>query len=83
MKILREYRMGQNTARLIAHNWDSLIFFMESRFLGTAFGAGRDIKKGDPSSPMIFNIVVDAVLRAVLEVVCGPQEARHRMGWAA
>ena len=32
---------------------------------------------------MIFNIVVDAVVRAVLEVVCGPQEAQDNMGWAA
>ena len=32
---------------------------------------------------MIFNIVVDAVLQAVLNVVCGPQEAQHGLGWAA
>ena len=32
---------------------------------------------------MIFNIVADAVVIAVLEVVFGPQEARHGMGWAA
>ena len=32
---------------------------------------------------MIFNIVVEAVVRAMLEVVCDPQEARHGMGWAA
>ena len=44
---------------------------------------GRGVTQGYPASPMIFNIVVDAVSRAVLEVVCGPQEARHGMGWAA
>ena len=32
---------------------------------------------------MIFNIVVDAVMRAFLEVVCGPKEAQHGMEWAA
>ena len=31
---------------------------------------------------MIFNIVVDSVVGATLEVVCSPQEARHGMGWA-
>ena len=36
-----------------------------------------------PRPPMIFNIVVDAVVRATLEVVCGPQKAQHGMGWAA
>ena len=32
---------------------------------------------------MIFNIVLDMVVRADLEVVCGPQEARHWTGWDA
>ena len=31
---------------------------------------------------MIFNIVVDVVVRATLEVFCGPQEARHGIGLA-
>ena len=31
---------------------------------------------------MIFNIVVDTVVRAVLEEVCIPQEAQHGMVWA-
>ena len=37
----------------------------------------------DPTSPMIFKIAVDVVVIVVLEVVCGPLEARHRMGWVA
>ena len=32
---------------------------------------------------MIFSILVDAVVRAVLAVVCEPQEAHHRVVWAA
>ena len=32
---------------------------------------------------MIFNIVMDAVVRAELEVVCRTQEAQDGMGWAA
>ena len=31
---------------------------------------------------MIFNIVVDAVVTAVLLEVCGPQDAHHWFGWA-
>ena len=31
---------------------------------------------------MIFNIVVDVVVRAVLDVVCGPQEAHNGLRWA-
>ena len=47
------------------------------------FGTGRGVTKGEPAYSMIFNIVVDLGVRAFLEVVCGPQEARHGMGWAA
>ena len=39
--------------------------------------------QGNLTSSMIFSIVMDAVMKAVLEVFCGPQEAKHGMGWAA
>ena len=55
----------------------------DSRFLGMEFGTGRGVTQGDPTSPMIFNIVANTVVIAVLEVVCRPQEDRHGMGWAA
>ena len=32
--------------------------------------------------PIIFNIVVDAVVQDTLLDICGPQEAQHGMGWA-
>ena len=59
MNILRGYMIGKNTARLIPHHWDNLIFDpKEKMFLGTLFGKGRGVRQGDPTSPMIFNIVV-------------------------
>ena len=39
--------------------------------------------QGDPASPMIFNTVVDTVVREVLEEVCSLQEVRNGMGWEA
>ena len=39
--------------------------------------------QGDPASPIIFNILLGAVVQAVLEEICRLQEAQHRMGWAA
>ena len=30
---------------------------------------------------MIFNILVDAMVRLVLDVACSPQEAQHGMVW--
>ena len=60
-----------------------MFFLKANRFLGTPSSTGRVITQGYPVSPMIFNIVVEAVVKATLEVVCGPQEARHGMGWSA
>ena len=74
MEILSRYRMGQRMARLIAHQWDNLMFIQKAkRFLGTPFVTVRGVTQVDPASPMIFNIVVDAVVRATLEVVCAPK----------
>ena len=39
--------------------------------------------QGDPIFLKIVNIVVEAVVRAVLLEVCGPQDAHHGFGWAA
>ena len=44
---------------------------------------GRGLTQGDPTPPMIFNIMVDAVVRVVLDGACRPQEAQHSLGWAA
>ena len=69
-------------ARLIDHHWYNQQFVAKAnRFLGTSFGTVRGATQGDPTSPIMFNIVVDAVVRDVLYVVCGPQEAQHSMGW--
>ena len=39
--------------------------------------------QGDPVSPTIFNIMVNALVRSTLLEVCVPQEAYHGMGWEA
>ena len=63
MEIIRGYGMVQNIAHLIDHHWYSLLFVPNSRrFLGMTFGTGRGVTQVDPASPMIFNIVVDAVV---------------------
>ena len=32
--------------------------------------------------PTLFNIILDAVVRATLQEICGPQEAQHGFGWS-
>ena len=74
--------MGQNMDLLISHHWYNQQFVPKAiRFLGKVFGTYRGVMEVHPASPMIFNIMVNLVVRAVLTVVCGPQEAHHGMGW--
>ena len=83
LDILRGYKLGKQLARLIFHYWEKHIIVPTSgKFLGRPFVTGRGVTQGNPELPMIFNIVVDAVVQAVLEEVCGIHEAHHRLGWA-
>ena len=43
----------------------------------------RGVIKGEPAYPPIFNIVVHAVVRAVLLELCRYQDAHHGFVWAA
>ena len=52
MEIMRGYGMVQNTARIIAHHWGSLLFVPKaSRLLGMEFGTGRGVTQGDSIPP--------------------------------
>ena len=53
------------------------------KYFGKELRTGRGLTLGDPASPMIFNILVGAVVTAVLDEVCRPQEAHHGLGWAS
>ena len=80
---MRGYGLGQNLDCLLEENywWRQRIVPKVGKYLDTEFGTGRRVTQGYPASPMIFNIVVDLVVRAVIEEVCIPQEAKHVMGW--
>ena len=83
MELLQGYGMGPDLAILLSHCWGSQhIVPKVGRFLGKVFGMGRGVTQRDPASPMIFNIMVDAVVRAVLEEVCGPQGSQYGEVWA-
>ena len=75
--------MGPNLSRLLKFYWEwQRISPNTGKFLGKEFWTERGLMQGEPASPMIFNSVVDVVVRAVLDAVCGPQEAEHGLGWA-
>ena len=53
------------------------------KLFGRPFRTEIGVTQGHPVSPEIFNIMVEAVVRAFLLEVYGPQEAHHVFGWAA
>ena len=53
----------------------------EGKYFGRPFCMMRGVTHGQPLSLTIFNIVVDAVVRACMVEVCGPQEEHHSFGW--
>ena len=52
------------------------------KYYGRPFRMGRGVTWGDPVLPTLLNIIVDSVVRATLQEICGPQEAHHGFGWS-
>ena len=76
IEVLNGYGMGTNITCLTKSYWERhRIAPKTGKFLRTVFWAGRGLTQGDPASPMIFNIFLDVVVQAVLDVVYGSQEA--------
>ena len=55
---------------------------MAGKCLGVEFGKERVVKQGNPSSPIIYNIMLGDLVQEVLDVICIQQEAQHGMVWA-
>ena len=72
LDILEEYGVGSRTLRILQTYWVRLQ--MEAKaggHYGPAFQSYRGVTQGDPLSPTIFNVVVDAVIRHWVTVVGG------------
>ena len=81
MEILRGYGLGPDLQRLLQWYWNRQAVVPKSRKLfGRSFNKYRLVTQGDPFSTSIFNIVVYAVIRAVLLGVYGPQETHYGLG---
>ena len=62
--------MGPNLVQLLKSYWDrQMIVPNTGKFLGKEFRAGRVLMQGNPVYPITFNIVVDGLVRAVIDVV--------------
>ena len=73
LEILRGNGMGLKLSRRLNNYWERKRISPKSgKCLGTSFGIERRLEEGDSAYPIIFNIVVDTVVWAVLDVVCSP-----------
>ena len=64
MSLLEAYGVGPCTRSIIEAVWDhELLVPKSSDCYGQPFHASRGVRQGDIISPVIFNVIVDAVLR--------------------
>ena len=71
MEILRGYVLGNNLQILLQWYCDEQkVVPKAGKYFGRPFRMERGVTQGDPVSPKIFNIVVDAVIRAVVLELC-------------
>jgi hypothetical protein len=65
LRILKEYGVGEKLLRIISTIWaNDTMVPRQSGYFGRAFRrAHRGVRQGDIMSPVIFNVMVDAVVR--------------------
>ena len=62
--IMKKYGVGPNICRYVQNVWSNQSFLLrQSGFYSDPFQVERGCTQGDIDSPIIFNIIVDAVLR--------------------
>ena len=64
LKLLEKYKVGPNLRRYINNVWQKQHFVLrQAGFYSKPINVERGCTQGDTDSPIIFNIIVDAVLR--------------------
>ena len=81
LEILEGYGMGPQSCRLLQTYWGRLsVVARAGGYYREAFKGDRVMTKGDPLSPTIFNLVVDAVVRHWVMMALAESEKRGERG---
>ena len=64
VEIMKAYKVGPKIIRYVSLIWDRQEFCLrKAGFYSQTFGVYRGCTQGDTDSPIIFNLIIDAVLR--------------------
>ena len=81
LEILKRYGVGERVRRMLKVYWERTTMVVRAgRGYGKGFKGGRGVTQGDPLSPTIFNVVVDAVVRHWLQIATQDAERRGERG---
>ena len=81
LEILKGYRVGDRVRRLLREYWDNTTMVERAGgYYGKGFKGGRGMTQGEPMSPTILNVVVDAVVRHWVTIAVTEAETRRERG---
>lgn len=77
LAILKGYGVGQKILSIIERVWEmDTMVPKQAGFYGKPFSASRGVRQGDIMSPIIFNIIADAVIRESEAQFCNGNSQR-------
>ena len=81
LEILEGYGVGPSARRLLTTYWRRLTMVARAGgYYGEVFKGARGVMQGDPLSPTIFNVVVDAVVRHWIDRIVDEAEEKGETG---